>query len=186
MGRNWRDFGENEGFKRPVGGNPEAGGALKTHAWVCKCYFWVALGEGVAHHGTMKGKWLALMMVVGAGQLAGREAWTMSRVQGSPEAPKAYVAEQVFAEIPVDNVVEMVAAGGRFYLLTRDGKLWSFPIREDAGNPELVLNLKALHPEHDSAYSVAFTRSGGRTGRCMCATRMRRGWRTGRSWRGFG
>ncbi|HYF37185.1 MAG TPA: PQQ-dependent sugar dehydrogenase [Prosthecobacter sp.] len=104
----------------------------------------------------MRFRLLLLGLVCVASQVVAREPWTTSRIRGAPEAPKAYVAEQVFAGIPTDNVLEMVAADGRFYLLTRQGKVWSFASSGAAAIPELVLDLKALHPEHDSAYSLAF------------------------------
>lgn len=100
---------------------------------------------------------ITLLLILTACLHAGaREPWTTSHIQGSPEAPKPFVVEPVFAKIRADNALELVAAGGRFYLLTRQGKVWSFPIEENAGTQELVLDLKALHPEHDSAYSLAF------------------------------
>ncbi|MDZ4289717.1 MAG: PQQ-dependent sugar dehydrogenase [Prosthecobacter sp.] len=101
---------------------------------------------------------LTLLLLMGAAflQAEARTPWTTSRVQGSPEPPKPFVAEPVYSQIKVENGLELVAAGGRFYMVTREGKVWSFPIQEDAGPPELVLDLKALHPEHDSAYSIAF------------------------------
>jgi putative heme-binding domain-containing protein len=99
---------------------------------------------------------LVLLLITGAFSALARTPWTSSRIQGSPGAPRPYVTEQVFGGIRADNVVDMVAADGRFYLLTRDGKLWSFANKPDTAAQDLVLDLKALHPEHDSAYSLAF------------------------------
>jgi len=85
-----------------------------------------------------------------------RVPWIASRIHGSPEPPKPFVPEQVFTMISADNALELVAAGGRFFMVTRQGKIWSFPIRADVEKADLVLDLKTLHPQHDSAYGIAF------------------------------
>jgi putative heme-binding domain-containing protein len=110
---------------------------------------------------------LATLTVVGAP--AKRQAWTASRVQGSPDVPKPYIAEPVFEGLSFKQGLEMVALDGRLFVMEREGKVWSF--RENAGSPkaELFVDLKALNQSVGSAYGLAF-HPGWRTNRQVFLT----------------
>ncbi len=85
-----------------------------------------------------------------------REPWTKSRIKGSPEPPKPYIAERVFPNLKIRDGLEMIALDGRLFVMTRQGKVWSFV--EKASDPELNLfiDLKQLHPKTGNAYGLVF------------------------------
>ncbi len=84
--------------------------------------------------------------------------WTTSRIHGSPEAPKPFIAEKVFPQVKLSNGLEMIAIPGahRFVAVERQGKVWSFPDTPDAAQNTLVIDLKSAHPQMHSAYGIAF------------------------------
>jgi putative heme-binding domain-containing protein len=84
--------------------------------------------------------------------------WTTSRLHGSPEAPKPYIAEKVFPQVAMSNGLEMIAIPGahRFVAMERQGKVWSFPDAPDTAKNTLVIDLKVAHPQMRSAYGIAF------------------------------
>jgi|UniRef100_UPI003783F71D putative heme-binding domain-containing protein len=84
--------------------------------------------------------------------------WTTSRIHGSPEAPKPYVPEQVFAQIALNDALEMIAVpgGNRFVAVEKGGKIWSFKDGPDAASKDLLIDLKPDHPALNYAYGVAF------------------------------
>ncbi|WP_395741462.1 PQQ-dependent sugar dehydrogenase [Prosthecobacter sp.] len=86
-----------------------------------------------------------------------RAQWTTSRIHGSPEAPRPYIAEQVFPQVRMNDALEMVPVpgAGRFVSVERGGKVWSYPNSPDATTSTLI-DLKTLHPEMHSAYGIAF------------------------------
>lgn len=84
--------------------------------------------------------------------------WTTSRIHGSPEAPKPFVAEKVFSQIAMNNALEMIAVPGahRFVAVEQQGKIWSFADSPDAAQKTLLIDLKPYHPELKHAYGIAF------------------------------
>ena len=84
--------------------------------------------------------------------------WTTSRIYGSPEAPKPFIAEKVFPQVTMSNGLEMIAIPGarRFVAVERQGKVWSFSDDPDTAKNTLVIDLKAGHPQMQSAYGIAF------------------------------
>ncbi len=84
--------------------------------------------------------------------------WTTSRIHGSPEAPKPFLAEKVFPQVSMSNGLEMIAIPGahRFVAVERQGKVWSFSDDPDTAKNTLVIDLKAAHPQMQSAYGIAF------------------------------
>ena len=84
--------------------------------------------------------------------------WTTSRIHGSPEAPKPYVAEQVFAGIALNNALEMIAVPGarRFAAVEQAGKIFTFSDAVDAASKDLLIDLKPDHPLLQKAYGIAF------------------------------
>lgn len=85
--------------------------------------------------------------------------WMTSRIHGSPEPPKPFIAERVFSQVVMNNTVEMMAIPGahRFVAVERQGKIWSFAdAPESAAEKTLLIDLKAAHPKMHSAYGIAF------------------------------
>lgn len=88
-----------------------------------------------------------------------REPWTASRIHGSPEPLKPFVQQQAFPRLqPFNNALEMIAVPGmdRLTVIEAGGKIWTFENRDDAETAELMIDLKALHPELQHAYGIAF------------------------------
>lgn len=83
--------------------------------------------------------------------------WTTSKIQGSPEEPKPFIAEKTFAQVVMNNTVEMVAMPGarRFVAVERQGKIWTFADSPDLAQNTLLIDLKATHPKMHSAYGIA-------------------------------
>ena len=90
--------------------------------------------------------------------LAQAEPWTSSRVQGSPEPPHAFVSEQVFASIALNNVTDMVPVPGlaQWVIVEKDGKVWCVPTDPKATKADIAIDLKALHSTVDNGYGIAF------------------------------
>lgn len=83
--------------------------------------------------------------------------WTTSHIHGSPETPRPYIAEQVFAQVRMNDALEMIPmpGAGRFVSVERGGKIWSYPNTPEA-TATLLIDLKAAHPQMHSAYGIAF------------------------------
>lgn len=90
--------------------------------------------------------------------LAHAASWTSSRVQGSPEPPRTFVSEPVFAGIALSNVTDMVAVPGltQWLIAENGGTLWSVPNDPRATKAAVALDIKALHPASDHVYGIAF------------------------------
>ena len=99
---------------------------------------------------------LTLVLAVVCVDAQTRKPWTNSRIQGSPEPPKPYIAERVFANLQIRDGLEMIALNGRLFVMTRQGKIWSF--KENAAEPTLdeFADLKKIHPKTGSAYGLVF------------------------------
>lgn len=90
--------------------------------------------------------------------VAAHAQWTTSRIHGSPEAPKPYIAEQVFGQIALNDALEMIAVPGahRFVAVEKGGKIWSFKDSPDASAKDLLIDLKPDHAPLQFAYGIAF------------------------------
>ncbi|MBL9213713.1 MAG: PQQ-dependent sugar dehydrogenase [Opitutaceae bacterium] len=99
-----------------------------------------------------------LALTLGAGVLgaATREPWTTSRIEGSPEPLKPFVAEPVSPALVIAEGLELMPVPGarRWLVVERRGKILSFSARGHAESADLVIDLLALHPRMDTAYSV--------------------------------
>lgn len=89
-------------------------------------------------------------------QAAPRVPWTTSRIVGTAEAPKAFVAESVLASLKFSEGLELATVPGtdRLLVVERRGKILSFPVRRDVSQADEVIDLLALHPRLDNAYGV--------------------------------
>lgn len=84
--------------------------------------------------------------------------WTASRIHGSPEAPKPYIAEQVFPSLALNNALEMIAVpgAGRFVAVEQTGQIYTFAASHDTATKDLLIDLKPDHPLLQKAYGIAF------------------------------
>jgi len=84
--------------------------------------------------------------------------WTTSRIHGSPEPPKPYIAEQVFSQIALNDALEMQVVPGahRFAAVEKNGKIWTFKDSPDAATKDMLIDLKPDHPLLQHAYGIAF------------------------------
>jgi putative heme-binding domain-containing protein len=85
-----------------------------------------------------------------------RQPWTASRIQGSPEPPKPYVAETVFNGLAINEGLEMVALNGRLFVVERRGKIWSFEENATVPKADLFVDMKTLKPTTGNVYGLAF------------------------------
>ena len=84
--------------------------------------------------------------------------WTRSRIHGTPEAPKPFIAEQVFTQLALHDGLEMIAmpAAHRFAAVENTGKIFTFADTPDAASQHLLIDLKAKHEKLSHAYGIAF------------------------------
>ena len=70
--------------------------------------------------------------------------WTPSRVIGTPEPPSPFLAERRFPKLSFTNPVEMRPIPGtdRLLVMQLNGKIFSFPDRQDVTKADPVLDLK--------------------------------------------
>src|SRR5947209_13086280 len=72
-----------------------------------------------------------------------REAWTTSRVVGSPEPPAPYRMENAFPKIKFDEPLELAAVPGsdRWVVAQRKGKIFTFANDLKATEKHLLIDL---------------------------------------------
>ena len=90
---------------------------------------------------------------------AEREAWTTSRIQGSPEPPAPYQTEIAFPKLKFDEPVAMTIVPGsnRMVVVQRFGKIYTFENTPEADQLELFFDLpKALRIDQAEAFGIAF------------------------------
>ncbi len=87
-----------------------------------------------------------------------RTGWTTSRVIGSPEAPLPYVTERAFPAIKFTNCLDIAAApgGNRLFVVEQGGKIFSFPVREDAATADLAADLAKDIKGVQQVYAIVF------------------------------
>lgn len=95
---------------------------------------------------------------VQAAETAGREAWTSSRIVGSPEPPAPYRVERRFPKLEFKNPLEMVAEPGsdRWWMVELAGKVWTFKNDDETGTKELAIDLQQVGGAKARAYGLAF------------------------------
>ncbi len=94
-----------------------------------------------------------------ASQLHSAERWTTSRLHGSPEPPRPLVAAPAYPGLLSKEILELVfdASTRRWFALERPGRLISWLGQNEAvTEPDVVGNLKELHPDLDYFYGLAF------------------------------
>lgn len=85
-----------------------------------------------------------------------RVPWTSSKIHGSPDPAKPYTSEAVYPRLAVREGLELVAFSGRFFLVERGGKIWSFAETGDGSDADLFADLKPGREGFTNAYGLAF------------------------------
>ena len=85
-----------------------------------------------------------------------RNPWTTSTIQGSPEPAKPFVEERVLPKLKFSEGLELATVPGtdRFLVVSRRGKISSFPLQNEVEAADEVIDLLSLHPKLDNAYGV--------------------------------
>lgn len=86
-----------------------------------------------------------------------RRPWTTSKIEGTPEPAKAFVAERVHPQLTFQEALELAAVPGtdRLLVVERRGRISSFPVQGDVTRLDEIVDLRALHPRLDHAFGVA-------------------------------
>jgi uncharacterized repeat protein (TIGR03806 family) len=118
-----------------------------------------AIGNGAAAR-TLMGLWVGVLATTTAATepvrkpwgIEKRDLWTTGNLQGTPEPPSPYQTENAFPKVrfvePLS--VGVVPATNRFGVGTRPGKIYTFEIRPDVEQANLLLDLEK------STYGIAF------------------------------
>jgi len=89
-------------------------------------------------------------------QIHAREPWTSSRIQGSPEPAKPFIAEEIWKQHSFTDALEIVGLPGQVLVVENTGKVWSISRSLDSAQEKhLVIDLKVKHPKLDHAYGLA-------------------------------
>ncbi|MBI4624984.1 MAG: PQQ-dependent sugar dehydrogenase [Verrucomicrobia bacterium] len=100
----------------------------------------------------------SIAMISGLWAAAGqpRLAWTTSRVDGSPDPPRAFVHQEISPQLRFSEAVELISvpSRGRFLLLERRGKILSFSTIGAVKTADEVVDLLTLHPDLLNAFGV--------------------------------
>ena len=87
-----------------------------------------------------------------------REAWTTSRIMGSPEPPLPYVTEQAFPALKFNQCLDIVSEpeSDRLFVVEQSGKIFSFPNKADVAAVDLVVDFAQEIPDVKEVYALAF------------------------------
>ncbi len=90
--------------------------------------------------------------------IAKRDAWTTSKISGSPEPPLPYRVELAFQELKFEQPLDLSPAPGssRLFVAEQGGKIYSFENRSNVAQLDLVGDLKLSHPELTALYAITF------------------------------
>src|SRR6266513_2707319 len=97
-----------------------------------------------------------IILITSASAAFSREPWLTSRVTGSPDPPPFYITERVFPKLKFREPLELTAMPGtdRFVLVEHEGKIFSFPNKEDCEKVDVFANMKDLDREIRETYSI--------------------------------
>jgi putative heme-binding domain-containing protein len=86
-----------------------------------------------------------------------RAAWTTSRINGTPDPPPPYIVEPAF-DLTFEQPLDLAAMPGtnRLFVAEQQGRIHSFPNRKDIQTKDLVVDLKASHPQLTALYAITF------------------------------
>ncbi len=87
-----------------------------------------------------------------------REAWTTSRLAGSPDPPPPYRVEAAFPQLKFQRPLDITYSpeGERLFVVEQDGKVYSFPNDPAATRADLLTDLKQVHPDLTALYGLTF------------------------------
>ena len=87
-----------------------------------------------------------------------REAWSTSRISGSPDPAPPYRTELAFPNLKFVQPLDLSPAPGsdRLFVAQQAGRILSFPNRQDIGAADLVVDLKESHPDLSAVYAITF------------------------------
>lgn len=112
-----------------------------------------------------------------AGSAQARDAWTTSRIVGTPEPPPPFIAEAVWPTMVFDTPLDLVKGpDGRMFVVERFGKVWSFNPGEAKPVKTLFADLTESSEFTDFAkpelFSIAFHPRFAETREVFIRTRM--------------
>ena len=101
---------------------------------------------------------LVAIGVMHAAEPLKRVPWTTSHIHGSPEPPKPCVAVRAYPALEFKEALELVfePQAKRWFALERAGRIVSWPLTGEVDHADLVIDVKALHPDLDNLYGLAF------------------------------
>jgi putative heme-binding domain-containing protein len=85
-----------------------------------------------------------------------RVPWTTSRIQGSPEPAKPFIAEEILMQHSFTEALEIVGLPEQIVVIENAGKIWSLTTDLSSTQKDLVIDLKASHAKLDHVYGIAF------------------------------
>ncbi len=97
-----------------------------------------------------------LPLLLTAFTVEARVPWTTSRIQGSPEPAKPFIAQTILTQHNFTEALEILGLAEQIVIIENAGKIWSLPTDLSASTKDLVIDLKAKHPQLDHAYGIAF------------------------------
>jgi putative heme-binding domain-containing protein len=91
-------------------------------------------------------------------QASVREAWSTSKISGSPDPAPPYRAELAFPNLKFVQPLDLTPAPGsdRLFVAEQGGRILSFSNRSDVGSADLVVDLKETHPDLSAVYAITF------------------------------
>ena len=92
------------------------------------------------------------------GKTAVREAWSTSKISGSPDPAPPYRTELAFPKLKFVQPLDLSPAPGsdRLFVAEQAGKILSFPTRQEIDAADLVVDLKESHPDLSAVYAITF------------------------------
>ena len=103
----------------------------------------------------MFSRFLAFFLLAAASADA-RVPWTTSRIQGSPEPAKPFIAEEIWRQHSFTDALEIVGLPGQVLVVENTGKVWSIGRSLDStAEKHLLIDLKTRYPKLDHAYGLA-------------------------------
>ncbi len=116
-------------------------------------------------------RWQVLCCVVGFAGLIGpitlsaaepsvtkRDAWTNSRVIGSPDPAPPFRVEPAFPKLKFEHPLDITHAPGsdRLIVAEQAGKIYSFPNDSETEKRDLLIDLKQVHKDLSALYGLTF------------------------------
>ena len=100
---------------------------------------------------------LAAALRAPAAESVSRAPWISSHVDGTPEPPRPFTAEQILPQLAFSQAIELATVPGtdRMIMVERRGRISSFALGGNPPTADLILDLLPLQPKLDHAFGVA-------------------------------